>query len=111
MNTGRDGSLATIHANSARDAVTRIETMVAMAGLNLPVHMLRHYVASALDVISASEPALGRNPKAYECAGGRRYGTRRCCAAGDFSLRADRARRIQAREGTVSRRRRASALS
>ncbi len=51
MNTGHDGSLATIHANSARDAVTRIETMVAMAGLNLPVHMLRHYVASALDVI------------------------------------------------------------
>jgi pilus assembly protein CpaF len=51
MNTGHDGSLATIHANSARDAVTRLETMVAMAGLNLPIHMLRHYVASALDVI------------------------------------------------------------
>lgn len=51
MNTGHDGSLATIHANSARDAVTRVETMVAMAGLNLPVQMLRHYVASALDVI------------------------------------------------------------
>lgn len=51
MNTGHDGSLATIHANSARDAVTRVETMVAMGGLNLPVQMLRHYVASALDVI------------------------------------------------------------
>lgn len=51
MNTGHDGSLATIHANSARDAVTRVETMVSMAGLNLPVQMLRHYVASALDVI------------------------------------------------------------
>jgi pilus assembly protein CpaF len=43
--------LATIHANSARDAVTRVETMVSMAGLNLPVQMLRHYVSSALDVI------------------------------------------------------------
>lgn len=51
MNTGHDGSLATIHANSARDAVTRVETMVAMGGLNLSVQMLRHYVASALDVI------------------------------------------------------------
>ena len=51
MNTGHDGSLATIHANSARDAVTRVETMVSMAGLNLPVQMLRHYVSSALDVI------------------------------------------------------------
>jgi pilus assembly protein CpaF len=51
MNTGHDGSLATVHANSPRDAITRVETMVAMAGLNLPVQMLRHYVASALNVI------------------------------------------------------------
>ncbi len=51
MNTGHDGSLATVHANSPRDAVSRLETMVAMAGLNIPPHAIRRQVASALDVI------------------------------------------------------------
>ena len=51
MNTGHDGSLTTVHANSARDALTRIETLVSMAGLNLATKAMRHYVSSALDVI------------------------------------------------------------
>ncbi len=51
MNTGHDGSLTTIHASSAPDAITRVETMVAMAGLNLPGPALRYYITSALDVI------------------------------------------------------------
>ncbi|MBI5505129.1 MAG: CpaF family protein [Deltaproteobacteria bacterium] len=51
MNTGHDGSLTTIHANTPRDALTRIETMVAMAGLNLPTKAMRHYIASAINVI------------------------------------------------------------
>lgn len=51
MNTGHDGSLTTVHANSARDALTRIETMVSMAGLDLPTKALRYYISSALDVI------------------------------------------------------------
>jgi pilus assembly protein CpaF len=51
MNTGHDGSLTTVHANSARDALTRIETLVSMAGLNLGMKAMRHYVSSALDVI------------------------------------------------------------
>lgn len=51
MNTGHDGSLATIHANSPRDALMRLETMVALAGLNLPTKALRHYISSALDVL------------------------------------------------------------
>jgi pilus assembly protein CpaF len=51
MNTGHDGSLTTIHANTPRDALTRVETMVAMAGMNLATKALRHYIASALDVI------------------------------------------------------------
>jgi pilus assembly protein CpaF len=51
MNTGHDGSLTTVHANSSRDALTRIETMVAMAGFDLPSKALRHYISSALDVI------------------------------------------------------------
>jgi len=51
MNTGHDGSLTTVHANSCRDALTRIETLVSMAGFNLAAKAMRHYVSSALDVI------------------------------------------------------------
>jgi pilus assembly protein CpaF len=51
MNTGHDGSLCTVHANSARDALSRIETMVLMAGYDLPVRAIRQHVASALDLI------------------------------------------------------------
>jgi pilus assembly protein CpaF len=51
MNTGHDGSLTTIHANSPRDALMRLETMVAMANLDIPSQFLRRYIASALDVV------------------------------------------------------------
>jgi len=51
MNTGHDGSLTTIHANSPRDALIRVETMVAMANLEIPTEFLRRYVSSALDVV------------------------------------------------------------
>jgi len=51
MNTGHDGSLTTIHANAPRDALTRLETMVAMANLNIPESAIRRQVASALDMI------------------------------------------------------------
>lgn len=51
MNTGHDGSLTTIHANSSRDALTRMETMVAMTGFDLPTKAMRNYISSALDVI------------------------------------------------------------
>ena len=51
MNTGHDGSLSTVHANSPRDALARIETMVLMAGFDLPVRAIRQQVASALDLI------------------------------------------------------------
>jgi pilus assembly protein CpaF len=51
MNTGHDGSLTTVHANTPRDALMRIETMVAMSGLDIPQRAVRQQVASALDVI------------------------------------------------------------
>jgi pilus assembly protein CpaF len=51
MNTGHDGSLSTVHANSARDALSRLETMVLMAGISLPMRAMRDYIASALDMI------------------------------------------------------------
>jgi pilus assembly protein CpaF len=51
MNTGHDGSLTTVHANSARDALSRIETMVLMAGFELPVRAIREQIAGAVDII------------------------------------------------------------
>ena len=51
MNTGHDGSLCTVHANAPRDALSRIETMVLMAGFELPIRAIRQQVASALDLI------------------------------------------------------------
>jgi pilus assembly protein CpaF len=51
MNTGHDGSLTTIHSNSPRDTLARIETMVLMAGLDLPIRAIREQVASAIDMV------------------------------------------------------------
>jgi pilus assembly protein CpaF len=51
MNTGHDGSLTTIHANSARDALARLETMAAMSGLSLPEKAIRQQAASAINII------------------------------------------------------------
>jgi len=51
MNTGHDGSLTTVHANSARDALGRLETMVAMANLHLPETATRRQIASAVDLV------------------------------------------------------------
>jgi pilus assembly protein CpaF len=51
MNTGHDGSLSTVHANTPRDALSRVETMVLMAGYDLPIRAIRQQVASALDLI------------------------------------------------------------
>jgi len=51
MNTGHDGSLTTLHANTPRDAISRLETMVLMAGLDLPIRVAREQIASAVDLI------------------------------------------------------------
>jgi pilus assembly protein CpaF len=51
MNTGHEGSLTTIHANSPRDALNRLETLVLMAGLEIPLHAIREQIASALDLV------------------------------------------------------------
>lgn len=51
MNTGHDGSLSTVHSNTPRDALSRLETMVLMAGIELPVRAIREQVASAIDLI------------------------------------------------------------
>ncbi|HSM70122.1 MAG TPA: CpaF family protein, partial [Anaerolineales bacterium] len=51
MNTGHDGSLTTLHANSPRDALSRMETMVLMAGMDLPLKVVRQQISSAIDLI------------------------------------------------------------
>ncbi len=51
MNTGHDGSLGTIHANRPREALTRLENMIGLAGINLPSKAVRTQIAAAIDVI------------------------------------------------------------
>ena len=55
MNTGHDGSMTTAHANTPRDALSRIETMCLMAGMDLPIRAIREQVASAVDLICQQE--------------------------------------------------------
>jgi pilus assembly protein CpaF len=51
MNTGHDGSMTTLHANSPRDMLSRLETMVLMAGMDLPHRAIREQIASAVDLV------------------------------------------------------------
>ncbi len=51
MNTGHEGSLATVHANTPRDALTRLENMIGLAGMNLPSKVTRHQISSAITVV------------------------------------------------------------
>jgi pilus assembly protein CpaF len=55
MNTGHNGSMSTIHANSARDALARIENMILMANVNLPIRAIRGQIVSAVDLIVQTE--------------------------------------------------------
>jgi pilus assembly protein CpaF len=59
MNTGHDGSLTTIHANSSRDAVARVETMVMMAGFELPIRAIRQQFASAIQLLVQAQRLTG----------------------------------------------------
>jgi len=51
MNTGHEGSLTTLHANAPRDALGRLETMILMAGMGLPLAAVREHIASAVDIV------------------------------------------------------------
>ncbi|HTE05355.1 MAG TPA: ATPase, T2SS/T4P/T4SS family, partial [Planctomycetota bacterium] len=63
MNTGHDGSMTTVHANTPRDALRRIENMVSMAGLAYPVHVIREQMASTLDLVIQVERMSGGRRK------------------------------------------------
>jgi pilus assembly protein CpaF len=63
MNTGHEGSMTTVHANSARDALARLEVMVAMAGYDIPMRALRQQVSSAIQVVVQSRRLTGGRRK------------------------------------------------
>ncbi len=68
MNTGHDGSLTTVHANSPRDALLRLETMVLMAGFELPLRAIREQIASAIQLILfVSRGAQGKRSVTHVC--------------------------------------------
>ena len=67
MNTGHDGSLTSVHSNSARDTLNRIETMVLMAGMDLPLRAIRQQVASAIDLIIHQERLRDGSRKIVQC--------------------------------------------
>jgi pilus assembly protein CpaF len=68
MNTGHDGSLTTVHSNNARDALSRIETMVLMSGIDLPIRAIRQQVASAVDLIVQIERMRDGKRRVVQCA-------------------------------------------
>ena len=63
MNTGHDGSMTTIHANTPRDAISRLEVMIAMAGYDIPVRGMRQQISSAVDIVVQSRRLTGGKRK------------------------------------------------
>ncbi|HEX4055826.1 MAG TPA: CpaF family protein [Tepidisphaeraceae bacterium] len=63
MNTGHEGSMTTVHANTTRDALARLEVMIAMAGYDIPVRALRHQIASALQIVVQATRLTGGKRK------------------------------------------------
>ncbi len=90
MNTGHDGSLTTIHANSPRDALYRLDTMVAMANLNIPERAIRQQIASAINLIVQVSRMADGTRKVTGISRDHRHGRRRHHHAGHLRLRAHR---------------------
>ncbi len=76
MNTGHDGSLTTVHANTPRDALGRIESMVSMSGIDFPTKVLREQIASAIDVVVQVARHEDGRRRVVEHPGGQRHGRR-----------------------------------
>ena len=90
MNTGHDGSLTTVHANSPRDALYRLDTMVAMANLHLPDRAVRQQIASADRRHRADLAPLRRHPQGHRDLRAHRHGERRDHDAGHLRVRSHR---------------------
>jgi pilus assembly protein CpaF len=63
MNTGHEGSMTTVHANNTRDALARLEVMIAMAGYDIPIRALRHQIASAIQIVIQAQRLTGGKRK------------------------------------------------
>ena len=77
MNTGHDGSMTTLHSNGPRDTLARLETMVMMAGVELPHRAIREQIASAVDLIVHQERMFDGSRKVTHVVGGPGHGGRR----------------------------------
>jgi len=87
MNTGHEGSLTTVHANSTRDALARIENMVSMANLNIPERAVRHQIVSAIHAVIQVARPLRRHTARHHHLGNQRHGRRYHFPAGPFCVR------------------------
>ncbi len=86
MNTGHDGSLTTVHSNSPRDALSRLETMVAMANLNIPTVAIRRQIASAIDLVVQVSRLSDGTRRVTNVVGNHRHGKRHRDHARHFCL-------------------------
>ena len=110
MNTGHEGSMATIHANTPRDAITRLEQMIGMAGLPMTVASIRGQIAGAIQLIVQLSRQSDGKRKVTSIAEDHRAGRRHHPDAGNLQIRAHRHRRRRHRAGPFHRHRRAPAL-
>ena len=101
MNTGHEGSLTTIHANAPRDAVSRLETMISMGGIDIPLKALRHQFASAVDLIIQANRLAGRPAKGHAHHRSAQHGAGHRDHAGHLPVRAGRHRRKRAGRSAI----------
>jgi pilus assembly protein CpaF len=87
MNTGHDGSLTTVHANSPRDAISRLEVMVTLANANMHLAAIRQQIASAVQILVQAIAHERRHAPRHQHHRNHRNGDRRGDAAGHFRLR------------------------
>ena len=91
MNTGHDGSMTTVHANTARDALSRVEQMIGMSGIDIPARSARAQIASAINVVIQIGRLSRRPPQAAQPVRTYRHGRRSRHHAGDLPFPSDRA--------------------
>ena len=109
MNTGHEGSLTTIHANSPRDALSRLETMVGMAGFDLPVWVIRRQVASAINIVVQVSRLIGGMRRIVKISEDHGHGGRRSSAMQDiFEFEQTGLDEDRSAHGTLSRHRHSS---
>ena len=110
MNTGHEGSMATIHANTPRDAISRLEQMIGMAGLPMTVASIRGQIAAAIQLIVQLSAPVRRQAQGHLDRRGHRARRRHHPDAGDLQIRAHRHRARRHRGGPFPGDRRAPAL-